>query len=237
MTKIIQQTNDVYALYNTVVDDFDSFNLSFEKAVKRMFGVVSEDTKELFQKRLSEKEMTIDDCLSLITMCHGKKIANEYRVKLITVLSSLTFKLEKSIQKMFPNAYVNVSKGALGGYRSRFLEFHLISKVEDKNHRVWINDPARHIFYFEEKEGGKIKVEMNMGSIDCLPEEGSYLAMSRDRTKFRARTATPEKIYKALMKTFKNLTIRLLDHKKNENFYYKNIKPEYFQFQVEDSVS
>ena len=89
--------------------------------------------------------------------------------------------LISTFKSVFPNGYINVSKGCLGG-ESLYVTIGLIGKTEDCAYNIRHNDPMMIQFVVT-----GIVLELGIGGagIYTKPEVGSYLAMGKVKFPFR----------------------------------------------------
>lgn len=129
---------------------------------------------------------------------------------------------EVAIRKSFPKSYVNIRASTNLG-SSITLRFALGKDKSEWTNGIIENDPLYHIMHigwnsFADNNFTKDKIPLDMnvgGSLKVNPEEGSYMAFGKIKIGFRKKTASPDKIVKAIEDYFKKAKKVLMDNKNN----------------------
>ncbi len=135
--------------------------------------------------------------------------------------------LEKEYRKYFPNGHFacNRQKALSGEIYS--IQFGMIKDLRDVSQKIRQNDPMWHQFLIFINSEDSLELSPSSQGISIEPQEGSYLAMGRVKTKMRKTKGDHAKLEKYLKGYFKKLHGLMKDNQ--ENIYNKdNIPPRYF---------
>lgn len=132
-----------------------------------------------------------------------------------------------AFKTVFPNGYINVSNGVLGG-ESLYVTIGLIANRDDCSNRIRENDPMLSNFVVT---GTVIESGLRGSSLSTKPQAGSYLAMGRVRFAFRKIKGKDEADMIAKWLKFLNAAKHDVIVERNANNIYnqENIKSEYLQ--------
>jgi len=125
--------------------------------------------------------------------------------------------LDKEYKKYFPMGFFSCKKQkALSGDIYNFY-FGLIGNPSDVPNKIRQNDPMWHQFliFIDKNDSNKLELSPSVGGISIKPEEGSYKAMDRVKTKLRKTKGDHTKIEKYLKGWFKKLHGLMKDQKDN----------------------
>jgi len=135
--------------------------------------------------------------------------------------------IDKSFKKYFPNGWSRIRPGTGISSDSISVNIGLIGKDADVPNGIRQNDPMLHTWLLFPDANG-YSAEMGQGSIMLNPPEGSYLAMSPLKTKWRKTKGDAKKMVKTFDSFFKKLKDMV---KKNQaNIFGRNeLNDKYFK--------
>lgn len=128
-------------------------------------------------------------------------------------------------KSIFPNGYINVSNGVLGG-DSLYITVGLIANREDCSNGIRENDPMISNFVLT---GTVLESGLRGASLSVKPEVGSYLAMGRVKFNFRKIKGKDEADMLNKWALFLSKARQEVINQRNANNIYgqEKIKPEY----------
>jgi len=144
-----------------------------------------------------------------------------------------TAKVKESFLKYFPNGFIGSHSYSLGD-KGIYFKAGLIGDVKDCFHGYRENDPLQITFGIydniknnsETEIDGKLIVEFQAAVFYTKPDEGSYLAMQRNKVPSRKINNVPEKVLVTLDKYFKEARDSMKVQMDNNNIYGQERIPE-----------
>jgi|GEM_PF-1998746 len=121
--------------------------------------------------------------------------------------------IEKSYRKYFPKGMFYSKKLALGGSGFSFT-IGLIGDKKDLPNGIEHNDPMRHVFMVNSRDG-VFEVTSPSGNLSVNPPEKSFMAMGSVKTKFRKLKGDEKKIVAGMDRFFSKLKNTVKDNKDN----------------------